>query len=775
VDVRGGGFDQFFAERRRRDRLRRRRGRELTCGRRPVGDLDWAYELVGSVAASPTFEDGIGYVGDHNGYLVSVSAGAEDYDWLFETGGRVHSSATVADGTVYAGSDDGNLYALDAEDGTEQWRFETDAGFDSSPTVVDGVVYVGGMDGTVYALDADGEGSSRDSRVELGTLGHHHSWADEDPGAPEGLIDEPIRKGPYDFSNTGLARDGADPFELVEVTGLPDSTDVTDVYAEYELEGSGEPIRPEAESGVAYLVEPDQRDGTYLLAPLAEADGAQVRLKITDGRSYSGALSLDVQALPSPGTAAGAFDELQDALDTLVRKSTEAVGLSYPDDLRAGLDDPESVDPALTELFRAYDMVSNPDNPRSFTNLEFEGEELGLTERLVTHMRFAGQADAVGGFVESDDAPIHDVGAALRSAEAVESPNTVPSSNSPQASGASYPREFQPGDPLVLNGPAVYAIDGPQTLSTKMKEYRTARRRLRDVRQAEEILDHTVSAMGLVAIVASFGSATPAVTSIKTGLEVGLTASSVLLGVETVATAFLPCCAVETRFEQIPSGDHIDVHNEDEKEPQLVVVDVRVDVKSDKNMPQGLFGRVLDELEGQVTDGVMDRVDRKLSEMESSVVEYGISSVFDQANLNREIYFEWPNVDLMGDDPDRWLESEIRSAGYDPIVWNQPQPEEGRLTAVLDPVGFSGNETATNILNVDRDADHFPHGFWADDNDGGRGKSKTVTGNRITVNFPRDIHTVEAGEQYELDFYIREGLCSGFLGATCYFDPPTPT
>lgn len=69
------------------------------------------------------------------------------------------------------------MYALDAESGEETWAFETGYQVWSSPTVDNGSVFVGSGDGTLYALDAEEEGSSEDTRVNLGTLGHHDEWA----------------------------------------------------------------------------------------------------------------------------------------------------------------------------------------------------------------------------------------------------------------------------------------------------------------------------------------------------------------------------------------------------------------------------------------------------------------------------------------------------------------------------------------------------------------------------------------------------------------------
>jgi outer membrane protein assembly factor BamB len=147
------------------------------------GTEQWSFETGDSVRSSPTVVNNTVFVGsrDNNVYALSTSDGTEQ--WSFETGGEVFSSPTVADGTVFVGSKDNNIYALDAANGTEQWRFETEDEVNGSPTVVNGVVYIGDDNLDVYALDAGVSDSSEGSRVNLGTLGHHHVWADKASGA----------------------------------------------------------------------------------------------------------------------------------------------------------------------------------------------------------------------------------------------------------------------------------------------------------------------------------------------------------------------------------------------------------------------------------------------------------------------------------------------------------------------------------------------------------------------------------------------------------------
>ncbi|MEF8937563.1 MAG: PQQ-binding-like beta-propeller repeat protein [Halovenus sp.] len=143
----------------------------------------WRFDTDASVFSSPTVANSMVYVGDASGggNVYAIDAQTGDEQWRFDAGRSVHdSSPTVADGTVYIGSLDESGYAIDAETGEKQWRFATAGAVSSSPTVVNGVVYVGSRDSFLYALDADTDGNSEDSRVQLGTLGHHSTWADHD-------------------------------------------------------------------------------------------------------------------------------------------------------------------------------------------------------------------------------------------------------------------------------------------------------------------------------------------------------------------------------------------------------------------------------------------------------------------------------------------------------------------------------------------------------------------------------------------------------------------
>lgn len=184
-----------------------------------TGEKQWEYDTGGFVRASLTVSNGLAFVGSENGLVYALDTETGTVEWETETnrtGGnaRRFASPTVADGTLYIGSYTGVFYALDTGTGEETWRYETgespvspatvvddlvlfagwwegaatlfglttdgavkwrmEGGPFSGPTVVDGTAFLG-TDG-VMAVDINRSGSSEDSRVQLGTLGHHGEW-----------------------------------------------------------------------------------------------------------------------------------------------------------------------------------------------------------------------------------------------------------------------------------------------------------------------------------------------------------------------------------------------------------------------------------------------------------------------------------------------------------------------------------------------------------------------------------------------------------------------
>ena len=142
-----------------------------------TGDEEWAFtQSSEAIRSSPTVVDGTVYAGSDDTTLYAVDAATGEQEWAFtEPSSWVRSSPTVIDGTVYVGANDETLYAVDAATGEQQWQLPLSPSSRSSPTVVDGTLFIGGRS-ALYAVDAGVDGSSEDSRVMLGTLGHHEDW-----------------------------------------------------------------------------------------------------------------------------------------------------------------------------------------------------------------------------------------------------------------------------------------------------------------------------------------------------------------------------------------------------------------------------------------------------------------------------------------------------------------------------------------------------------------------------------------------------------------------
>ena len=142
------------------------------------GEVNWKFETGGAIVSSATVFNGTVYVGslDHHVYALDVMTGV--FQWSVETGDMVASSPTLADGAkgLFVGSFDNHLYALVGTTGQELWSVVLPDRVNSSPTQVDGTLYAGSADGSLFALDSTISGSSEDTRVMLGTLGHHHGW-----------------------------------------------------------------------------------------------------------------------------------------------------------------------------------------------------------------------------------------------------------------------------------------------------------------------------------------------------------------------------------------------------------------------------------------------------------------------------------------------------------------------------------------------------------------------------------------------------------------------
>lgn len=120
------------------------------------GDRKWSYRTRRSVVASPTLdvEEGVCFIGSHDGFLYALDASSGYSSWRFRTMGPIISTPVLYHDMVIFGSVDKTLYAVDAINSREKWQFTVDEPIVSSPIVHNNKIYIGGTDGYLYCIDA---------------------------------------------------------------------------------------------------------------------------------------------------------------------------------------------------------------------------------------------------------------------------------------------------------------------------------------------------------------------------------------------------------------------------------------------------------------------------------------------------------------------------------------------------------------------------------------------------------------------------------------------
>jgi len=164
-----------------------------TAGHR-LDASDWGFDRT-QIYSSPTYADGLLYIGSRDASLYAVQISTAETLWTVQdgtawvisspavnegsvisarsssgriraldartgverwsvaTGGYVFSSPMIVGSTAYIGSGDGRVYALETSTGAVQWIYQTGGGIFSTPAVWEGIVYIGSDDGYLYALE----------------------------------------------------------------------------------------------------------------------------------------------------------------------------------------------------------------------------------------------------------------------------------------------------------------------------------------------------------------------------------------------------------------------------------------------------------------------------------------------------------------------------------------------------------------------------------------------------------------------------------------------
>ena len=120
-----------------------------------TGTEKWVYATDLPLGNSPTFDNGVVYVGGLDKKLHAVNATSGQKIWTFSAEGGFDTNPLVINGKVYAGNRDTYIYAVNAATGQLVWKFKTGGQILQSAAYTSGIVIVPSKDAYVYALNAD--------------------------------------------------------------------------------------------------------------------------------------------------------------------------------------------------------------------------------------------------------------------------------------------------------------------------------------------------------------------------------------------------------------------------------------------------------------------------------------------------------------------------------------------------------------------------------------------------------------------------------------------
>jgi outer membrane protein assembly factor BamB len=120
-----------------------------------TGHTAWLWnDFNAPLTSGPAVSQGILYVGDQQGIVTALSAGAGALLWQKSVGGTITATPAVAASSVYIAAQNGIVAALDPLTGITEWAASLPAALEAAPAVSNGVLFLADNSGMLRALDA---------------------------------------------------------------------------------------------------------------------------------------------------------------------------------------------------------------------------------------------------------------------------------------------------------------------------------------------------------------------------------------------------------------------------------------------------------------------------------------------------------------------------------------------------------------------------------------------------------------------------------------------
>ncbi len=113
----------------------------------------WVFTCEDEIRATPTWYQGVLYVGSYDSNLYALDASSGEFLWKYATEGAIVGKPAVVEDTVIVGSEDFRLHAVSIRSGKVLWTYYTEAPVRCSPTIAEGHVFVGSDDAHLHAVN----------------------------------------------------------------------------------------------------------------------------------------------------------------------------------------------------------------------------------------------------------------------------------------------------------------------------------------------------------------------------------------------------------------------------------------------------------------------------------------------------------------------------------------------------------------------------------------------------------------------------------------------
>lgn len=187
--------------------------RYLYCLDKNTGKLIWKFLTGGPIVNPPNVvKDKVFFPSqDKHLYCLSMKTGELIWKRLFP---QWPISPTFSDGMLYLGCTDNNFYALSADDGSKVWSFRTGKTPTALPAVINSSICFGSLDNNFYCLDMDGRlkwkfraGGPLDWSLGVADKGQQ-AWSMRDRNGNKEVADGMIYFGCYDNHLYALSTEG---------------------------------------------------------------------------------------------------------------------------------------------------------------------------------------------------------------------------------------------------------------------------------------------------------------------------------------------------------------------------------------------------------------------------------------------------------------------------------------------------------------------------------------------------------------------------------------